>query len=369
MDVYWPIMISRYRSIFVFCFVSLVSIEAACQEYSIIKPFDTAQSRNNLRICMGDDLTQNFDGLKRIYNIKYEMKKLSDCPTEMVCRDNLQWVKFTNTVEIDVPELSEESILKSFKSYEKKSGCDRTTMTKYKYRGSNSKISYTIKLSGLAKLNGILTNFKRKLRRNVKAPPTFRALEAVDKSNITTIKRVVSDFTEPKVLYKTAEDESGFVFDDGVKVQIVRIGFKGSSDAGLLLRHFDKEFVRQLEFFESLSRVENVTHQVEEGDTLWDIAKNYYGDGKFFLYLLEKNKHLDQNLLSLGDQVEVPRWKELCEDINTNLNLVSRGDSLWNMISNDRIDRMPDISKLRSGNKSIIYPLEIITIEHDEESE
>ena len=203
----------------------------------------------------------------------------------------------------------------------------------------------------------------------MKAPPTFRALEAVDKSNITTIKRVVSDFTEPKVLYKTAEDESGFVFDDGVKVQIVRIGFKGSSDAGLLLRHFDKEFVRQLEFFESLSRVENVTHQVEEGDTLWDIAKNYYGDGKFFLYLLEKNKHLDQNLLSLGDQVEVPRWKELCEDINTNLNLVSRGDSLWNMISNDRIDRMPDISKLRSGNKSIIYPLEIITIEHDEESE
>ena len=45
---------------------------------------------------------------------------------------------------------------------------------------------------------------------------------------------------------------------------------------------------------------DNKIHTVQEGESLWSISANYYGDGQLYSKLLEKNKIQDPDLITIG---------------------------------------------------------------------
>ncbi len=51
---------------------------------------------------------------------------------------------------------------------------------------------------------------------------------------------------------------------------------------------------------------EDVTYVVEPGDSLWRIAKTFYGDGGRFSHLIEENPELQENVLLPGKELIIP---------------------------------------------------------------
>jgi nucleoid-associated protein YgaU len=49
-------------------------------------------------------------------------------------------------------------------------------------------------------------------------------------------------------------------------------------------------------------------HLVEKGDTLWKIAKHYYGDGSLYMQIFDSNRDIltDPNLIKVGQKLRIP---------------------------------------------------------------
>lgn len=410
MAVYWPIMTRTPIYLILSVLLLCVSNQASSQEHFITYPFESKVARDNLKICLGGQSNANFDYLKRVKSIQYRMDKIDECPTKE-CREGLQWVKFKNTIAIDLSELSSDNIQGLFKRMEKRSGCDRSTMTKFKYNQSANKISYSVrayyhdracsdfprfkttkskvrgtisgnislnedyevvaskpklsqvKLSGIAKLAGFLTNTKKKLRKAVPKNSSFNVLNTMRSADMSQVNTILDDFTPLKINYTTDPSLSGFDFEDrDPAIKITRIGYSGKSSSDDILKAYNNEYTKLFKFFRSLSEIDSKTHKVEHRDSLWSIAEEYFGDGRFFLYLKAKNSIENVEHLSIGDLIEIPTWKEFCEDMNSTSELVANGNNLWDMKLENRIPYIPDSESLHSGNVDLIYPLEMINV-------
>ena len=48
------------------------------------------------------------------------------------------------------------------------------------------------------------------------------------------------------------------------------------------------------------------THTVRSGDTLWDIAVKYYGDGRKYTKIAQANNIPNPNLINIGMELTIP---------------------------------------------------------------
>lgn len=64
----------------------------------------------------------------------------------------------------------------------------------------------------------------------------------------------------------------------------------------------DKEYVHL-----AFGPEEDVVYEVVPGDNLWDIAKKYYGDGRYYGSLMWQNETLSDGFLMPGMQITIPR--------------------------------------------------------------
>jgi len=49
-----------------------------------------------------------------------------------------------------------------------------------------------------------------------------------------------------------------------------------------------------------------LTHTVQKGDTLWSIAKDYYGDGREYKKIVDANPGLDAAKMKVGQELIIP---------------------------------------------------------------
>jgi 5'-nucleotidase len=49
-----------------------------------------------------------------------------------------------------------------------------------------------------------------------------------------------------------------------------------------------------------------LTHTVQKGDTLWSIAKDYYGDGREYKKIIDANPGLDAAKMKVGQEIVIP---------------------------------------------------------------
>ena len=49
-----------------------------------------------------------------------------------------------------------------------------------------------------------------------------------------------------------------------------------------------------------------LTHTVEKGETLWSIAKDYYGDGREYKKIVDANPGLNVEKLKVGQEIVIP---------------------------------------------------------------
>jgi len=81
------------------------------------------------------------------------------------------------------------------------------------------------------------------------------------------------------------------------------------------------------------------THTVSEGETLWDIAENYYGDGFAWEKIANTNDIADPNSIEANQKLEIPKDTETNETdvaeilpetgISGDVYIVESGDTLW----------------------------------------
>ena len=116
-------------------------------------------------------------------------------------------------------------------------------------------------------------------------------------------------------------------------------------------------------------------HTVEEGDSLWSIAQQHYGDGQYFraLHAFNEVGSGSDDLLTSGTQIAIPdvstlksRWPELCPshlgaevvaaDASGSFELVTRpGDTLFD-IARNRLGQASRYVEIIALNKNRIRP-------------
>jgi nucleoid-associated protein YgaU len=59
---------------------------------------------------------------------------------------------------------------------------------------------------------------------------------------------------------------------------------------------------------EKIEIPEEIFYTIEEGDTLWAIAKKFYGDGSKYRYIVDANLEVikDENLIYAGQTIRIP---------------------------------------------------------------
>jgi len=162
-----------------------------------------------------------------------------------------------------------------------------------------------------------------------------------------------------EIVFKTQIEDSGFLLTgDDLKVEVFQDGFKP--------KYLENEFriVRKLEidFLKSLSEVGPEKYTVKRGDNLWNLAKQKYGDGRFYLYLESYAGRKKGSALRVGEVLKLPRWYELCEKLKTNGLLVREHESLW---LKGKAGQIPyDLKRVtnRSNNPNLIFPHEILSV-------
>lgn len=83
----------------------------------------------------------------------------------------------------------------------------------------------------------------------------------------------------------------------------------------------------------------NKTHKVEKGDTLWNIAINYYGDGFKWVDIATENRLANASEIEVGQELIIPDIEfekvVVSDEVNTTDSIatdtytVQKGDSLW----------------------------------------
>ena len=100
-----------------------------------------------------------------------------------------------------------------------------------------------------------------------------------------------------------------------------------------------QELLNQPNSIEVLSK----THKVQKGESLWVIAKNYYGDGFKWVDIATENKIANASIIEVDQELIIPNLDEQTQqnDITTTVSdvqvsstesqqyTIEKGDSLW----------------------------------------
>jgi nucleoid-associated protein YgaU len=113
--------------------------------------------------------------------------------------------------------------------------------------------------------------------------------------------------------------------------------------------------------------VEDLTHEVQRNETLYRIAKLYFGDGKYWKEIVQANPGLDATSLSIGQQIRIPRPERVLGDSASSgrpaaapassgeVYVVKKGDSLWR-IAEKTLGSGPAFTQIRDANLDVLGP-------------
>ena len=110
------------------------------------------------------------------------------------------------------------------------------------------------------------------------------------------------------------------------------------------------------------------THKVQKGETLWQIAVTYYGDGFKWVDIATENKLENASLIDVGQELIIPNVETELKTTNTITNdsyEVVKGDSLWNIAVRaygDGYQWVKIASENKISNPNIIHVGNIITL-------
>lgn len=115
----------------------------------------------------------------------------------------------------------------------------------------------------------------------------------------------------------------------------------------------------ELIFIESLSHAQKII-TATRGSSLWNIAKEAYCQGEMYLYILEKNPHLETSgRLNPGQKIILPPMYVYSAQ---GQKIIKNGESLWRrwQTNTDRY-QWNDYNRKLSGspNSNLIYPLQL----------
>ncbi len=110
-------------------------------------------------------------------------------------------------------------------------------------------------------------------------------------------------------------------------------------------------------------------HTVVAGDTLWDLAVKFYGDGSMYPLIAQANKVSNPNVISVGQELVIPPRPEPLEaPEGSRRHRVVAGDTLWDLAVRfygdgtlypliAQANRIPNPNLILVGQRLIIPPL------------
>jgi hypothetical protein len=159
--------------------------------------------------------------------------------------------------------------------------------------------------------------------------------------------------------YITKRDASGFVVkDENVVVEVQQV----AQVYDLYRADFIDARRFELDFLQYLNETEGKTYTVKEKDSLWSIVRREYLDPRLYILVAQTNKVKKNQRLKIGTKLTLPRWQEMCKMLGGNPNLVLTGQSLWSKAQKGDIPKDPMRVRTYSGNRSLIYPLEVLEV-------
>lgn len=120
--------------------------------------------------------------------------------------------------------------------------------------------------------------------------------------------------------------------------------------------------VRDLQEQQKLLGTHGIERVVARGETLWSIAKQYYGDGQYYHYIESRNPQLAGRALRAGEHLRLtPVWA--ISNANDQW-LVRTGESLWSIAQGSDIP-FADLlisNSVRPGTPDLLYPRQILRV-------
>ncbi|MEX5565122.1 LysM peptidoglycan-binding domain-containing protein [Pseudophaeobacter sp. 1A16562] len=115
-------------------------------------------------------------------------------------------------------------------------------------------------------------------------------------------------------------------------------------------------------YFASLDEIRYQTsdaerrHVVAEGETLWSIAEQEYGDGRYFKFIENYNDTTNPDLVSVGQEIGLPTIGRMTNRFQYE---IAPGDTVWALTGSDE-ERQALTGYIKSLGRdpSLIYPLD-----------
>jgi nucleoid-associated protein YgaU len=170
----------------------------------------------------------------------------------------------------------------------------------------------------------------------------------------------IGDAGYVKLKFDTQGPESGFRDAGGgaLVVEVHQDAYVHDLDLEEVLR------VRKLEidFLNTLDETLPKLYVVQPRDTLWKVVGREYGDPRLFTLIAQRAGMRTPNRLNPGEQVELPRWWQICKELKPGERIVHKGDSLWKKAMAGHVPF--DFKRVRhlSRNPNLIFPFEELTV-------
>lgn len=118
-----------------------------------------------------------------------------------------------------------------------------------------------------------------------------------------------TDDISTKVLVKSVEavEKAGEEGDKYLVLTLLEYGSSGKRYVAVPTQNAVRKQEQEREQLENPAVTENKTHTVQSGDTLWGLARKYYGDGSRYTKIASANPTIkNPNLIYVGQILSIP---------------------------------------------------------------